>query len=824
MQMRKMQIATALAGAMALSAAAAPVARGVTGSADAYDVVIYGGTAGGVAAAVQAARMGQRVALIEPGQHIGGMTSGGLSFTDTNWPAAVGGVSAEFYRRAARGYYGKTTAEWHFEPKVAEEIFEQMLRETSVTVYRGEALDLSTGVNKVGSRIESIVTESGRTIAGSMFIDASYEGDLMAKAGVSYTVGRESNDTYSERYNGVQTARAWSHQFPKPVDPYVRAGNPASGLLPGINPDPLPADGTGDHRVQAYNFRLTVTRDPDNKRPWTKPDNYDPQNYELLRRHIEANGITQVKGTLLKIDAIQGGKFDMNNQGAFSTDFIGASYAYPEADHATRAEIRQAHVDYQKGLLYFLATDPSLPQSIRDEMNSYGLTKDEFVDSDGWSHQLYVREARRMIGEYVMTDRNVVGADRVDVADPIGLGSYTMDSHNVQRHLVERNGVIQVRNEGDVQIGVSSPYGISYGAITPKLGEADNLLVPVALSASHIAYGSMRMEPVFMILGQSAATAAVQAMGNGSAVQQVDYATLAARLRADGQVLQWGSAAAATPFVGTLIENFDYGPDNRRVGLVSYIHGGWAEPWGVARDYRGGTQWLHSATPAYIGGVGLTYDAPGYVNSEPVGWLISGAARAMPGSQGAPIVTGRAIAGGMTGTIWLSALAQIDTLTASDRDVLIWLDRDANGNVDNAGDAFIGLRSGGVIQLRHSGSVNLFGDATYAAGVAHLLLARIDINADGSADALSFWIDPDLLDLGEANLSVSGIDLFGDSFDGIGLSLGAGGGMIDALRLSNLPDGFMQVTMVPEPISAGIVALAGLMLRRPRRGAKGSND
>ncbi len=810
------RIALALAGVLALSSA--PVAA--QGMHD-YDLVVYGGTAGGIASAVQAARMGKRVALIEPGQHLGGMSSGGLSFTDTYWPSAVGGIASDFYRRAGRAY-GKVGAEYRFEPKVAEQIFESMVVENSIDVFRGERLDLSAGVTKTGTTIHSITMESGRSFSGAIFIDATYEGDLMAKAGASYAVGRESNATYGEKYNGVQRNSAWSHQFGTRVDPYVIPGDPNSGLLYGISSEPPGAEGTGDHRIQAYNYRLTFTTDPARKLPWTRPANYDASKYELLARYIRVHNITQVSGKLLKITAspIQAGKYDVNNEGGFSTDFIGGNYDYPEGDYATRERIIQEHQDYQKGLLYFLATDPRLPESIRQEMNSYGLAADEFTDNGGWPHQLYVREARRLVGEYVMTDNNVIFKDgqRVAVDDPVGLGTYTMDSHHTQRYVIVDAQGAYVRNEGDVQVGITQPYGISYRSLTPQRQEVSNLIVPVALSASHIAYGSMRMEPTFMILGQTAGTAAVQAMDEGLPVQQVDYQRLSQRLIEDGQVLTWGAQPAPGPLVGTLVENFNYGPAANRIDLPSTTTGGWAEPWGPGIDYLSNKVALDVA-PNYGTGFQLTYDAPGYVNAQPSGQLISGGAGAdSTGPTYAAVVSGRGIRGGMEGTIWISALARLDG-TDEGQDVLLWLDRTAAGNGVNAGDAFIGLRKSGYIQLRHSGNVNLFeaSDTTYAAGEVHLLLARLVLNADGTADELSFWINPNLHDLGAPNLFASGGDFFGDTLEGIGLSLGSAGGAIDAIRISNAPDGFLAVTGVPEPAGTGVLALASIVLTRRRR-------
>lgn len=502
------------------------------GQAESFDVVVYGGASGGVAAAVQAARMGQRVVLVEPGKHLGGLTSGGLGATDIGNKGAIGGISRDFYRRVGR-HYGKDEA-WTFEPHVAEQIMDEFVRESGVTVVRQERLDLSRGVKKQGPRIVSIRMESGREFAGRAFIDASYEGDLMAKAGVSYHVGREANSVYDETLNGVQLGSK-KHQFNAPVDPYVVPGDPNSGLLPGIHSDGPGEHGQGDRRVQAYNFRMCLTDDPANRLPFPKPAGYDALRYELLGRYIEA-GVFDALGSNLPMP---NRKTDTNNNGAFSTDNIGMNYDYPDGDYATREKIFQEHVAYQQGMMWFLANDPRLPQKVRDFVNRWGLCKDEFVETGGWPHQMYVREARRMISDYVMTQHNCQG--RKVAEDSIGLAAYGMDSHNTQRYVKDGLAI----NEGDVQVHGFTPYPVAYRSITPKMTECDNLLVPVCLAASHIAYGSIRMEPVFMVLGQSAATAACQAIDTDVAVQKIDVKKLQERLLADHQILTWTGSPAA---------------------------------------------------------------------------------------------------------------------------------------------------------------------------------------------------------------------------------------------------------------------------------------
>lgn len=514
-----------------------------------HDVVVYGGTSAGVTAAVQAAILGRSVILIEPGEHIGGLTSGGLGATDIGNKAAIGGLSRQFYTRIFRHYADddawnwqerssyrsrrakpEDRAMWTFEPHVAEQVLRDMLAEHSVPVVFGERLDLDGGVVKHGARIQSIRMESGREFLGRMFVDATYEGDLLAHAGASFTIGRERNARYQETLNGVQVKNARHHQFVVPVDPYVTPGDPASGLLPGINAGPLPADGEGDQGVQAYCFRMCTTDLPANRAPWTKPADYDESLYELLFRNFEA-GDRRIPWNPIWMP---NRKTDTNNNFAVSTDFIGQNYRWASSDYAGRDAIFRAHLSYQQGLMWSLANHPRVPQKIRAYFQRFGMAKDEFVDHGNWPHQLYVREARRMVSDYVMTQQDCQG--RRAVEDAVGLAAYTMDSHNIQRYVNQKG---HVRNEGDVQVGGFPPYKIAYRSIRPSRAECENLLVPVCLSASHIAYGSIRMEPVFMVLGQSAATAACQAITAGVAVQDIDIQALQARLLADGQVLEW---------------------------------------------------------------------------------------------------------------------------------------------------------------------------------------------------------------------------------------------------------------------------------------------
>lgn len=503
-------------------------------NANSYDVVVYGGTSAGVIAAVKSARMGKSVVLIEPGKHLGGLTSGGLGATDIGNKRAIGGMSREFYKRVF-AYYNPTSDSigtmWTFEPHVAESIFNDMINEEGIPVYYEERLNLISGVKKNGTIITKIKMESGLSFQGNMFIDATYEGDLMAKARISYTVGREGNEVYNETLNGVQTKQTMYHQFKNRVDPYIISGNPESGLLPGIQNDGGPGEeGSGDDRVQAYCFRMCLTDTKENQIPFPKPDNYNPLRYELLLRYIN----TGVFDVMNLSKSMPNNKTDTNNKGAFATDNIGMNYKYPDGDYRTREKIIKEHEDYQKGLMWFLANDQRVPKYVREEMNRWGLPKDEFTDNNNWPHQLYIREGRRMVSDYVMTQHNCEGL--LVAEDPIGLAAYTMDSHNVQRYVDEEG---YVRNEGDVQVGGFLPYPISFRSIVPKYDECTNILVPVCLSASHIAFGSIRMEPVFMLLGESAAIAAMQAIDSRKEIQNIDYSKLQKELLKVKQVLEW---------------------------------------------------------------------------------------------------------------------------------------------------------------------------------------------------------------------------------------------------------------------------------------------
>ena len=517
------------------------------------DVIIYGGTSAAVTAAVQAKKMGKSVIVVSPDKHLGGLSAGGLGYTDTGNKEVIGGLSREFYHRLYLHYdkpgswkwqekseYGNkgqgtpaidgtNRTMWIFEPHAAEQVFEDFVNENDITLYRDEWLDRASGVSIDNGRITSIETLSGKVFKGKMFLDATYEGDLMAAAGISYHVGREANSVFGEAWNGIQTGVLHhQHWFEKDIDPYVVPGDPSSGLLPRISKDDPGKKGEGDHRIQAYCYRMCLSNHPDNRVPFPRPEGYDSTQYSLLARVYAAGW----DGTFNKFDPIPNRKTDTNNHGPFSTDNIGMNYDYPEASYERRREILAEHQLYQKGLMYFLQNDPQVPEDVREKMSHWGLAKDEFTDNGNWPHQIYVREARRMIGEYVMTEHDVLS--KREVPEPVGMGSYTVDSHNVQRY-VKPDGYVQ--NEGDIGVKTPKPYSISYRSLIPKEEECENLLVPVAVSSSHIAYGSIRMEPVFMILGQSAATAACIAIDENISVQEVEYEKLKKQLEQDDQRL-----------------------------------------------------------------------------------------------------------------------------------------------------------------------------------------------------------------------------------------------------------------------------------------------
>lgn len=506
-----------------------------------YDVVVYGANSAGVIAAYTAKTMGKSVLLIEPTNHMGGLTTGGLGYTDIGNKFAVTGLSRDFYRRLG-DHYGKFE-QWIFEPSVAKKTFQEYLDKAGIEVQYGLRI---IGVEKSDGRIQSIElensfspsTSTNQQVAGKVFIDATYEGDLMAKAGVSYAIGREPNSQYGETYNGVQLMTG--HQFPDGIDPYVVPGDPSSGLLWGISDGELQLDGTGDAKIQAYNYRICLTNDPANRLEITEPKGYDPSMFDLLVRLFETQPDRTNLGNYFIWSRMPNNKTDINNRGGFSTDMIGMNYNYPEGSYEERQEIIDVHTYYTKSLLYFYKTDPRVPQELQSAIQEWGYPKDEYTDTDNWSPQLYVREVRRMVGEYVMTQANCVGEEVVE--DGVGMAAYTMDSHNIQRVVIEKDGKKMVKNEGNVEIGGFGPYPIAYRSLIPKRAEVQNLFVPAALSATHIAFGSIRMEPVFMVLGQSSAVAASMAIDKDLAVQDIDVSALQRELKenplADGSTAE----------------------------------------------------------------------------------------------------------------------------------------------------------------------------------------------------------------------------------------------------------------------------------------------
>ncbi|MCP9761714.1 FAD-dependent oxidoreductase [Lacihabitans soyangensis] len=489
-----------------------------------YDICVYGATSAGVMAAYTAKIQGKSVILLEPSTHIGGLTTGGLGQTDIGNKYAITGLSRDFYRKIGQ-HYGKFE-QWTFEPKVASKIFNDYLKKANMEVKtQMELISVFKNLNSI-TAIELKNPKGQLTkIRAKYFIDCTYEGDLMAKAGVSYTVGREDNRKYGETWNGVQMLD--KHQFPDGIDPFKIAGDSTSGLLWGISQGKLAPKGSGDEKVQAYNFRMCLTDSMPNMIPITAPEDYYPSRYELLLRYIEKKQPYELNWALMHLQPMPNRKLDINNSGPFSSNLIGGNYDYPNSNYAQRKAIQKAHENHIRGFFYFLGNDPRVPEHLRNEMKKWGYPKDEFINNGHFSPQMYVREARRMISDVIMTEKHCVGEETV--SDGIGMAAYTMDSHNTQRIIVkDADGKYQVKNEGDVQMGLGGldPYPISYKAIIPQKTECNNLLVPVCLSASHIAFGSIRMEPVFMVLAQSAAMAAVLAVESKKNLHEIDIPKL----------------------------------------------------------------------------------------------------------------------------------------------------------------------------------------------------------------------------------------------------------------------------------------------------------
>ncbi|HZV35186.1 MAG TPA: FAD-dependent oxidoreductase, partial [Verrucomicrobiae bacterium] len=496
------------------------------------DICVYGGTSGGVIAAVAAARLGKKVALVCVNNHPGGMTSSGLGVTDVgDFPASIGGLAAEFYSRVGQAYGSNGPVYW-FEPHVAEQTFLQMLNGAGVKLYTHMQLASVTMSNLV---ITQITMTDGTAFAAKEFIDASYEGDLMAQSQVTYTWGREGTNVYGESLAGV-----FVNSVQYDCDPYVVPGNQASGLLPLIQSNAPGTIGQGDQRMQTYNFRLCLTQTVTNQIPITPPTNYSEATYELLHRYINAyvasNGSVPLNRLIDVQTLIPNNKTDINAYADVSTDFIGYNWAYPTNAAAGRQLIYQQHKDYIAGLLYYLATSTNVPLNVRTNMQSYGYAADEFQDNGGWPYDMYVREARRMISDYVMLQQDALGTRAA--TDPIALGNYTLDCHPDARLAV--NGVAVW--EGAIGVSIPEPFPVSYRSIVPATGQCQNLFSTFCLSASHVGFASLRTEPVFMELSHAAGDAASFAIDDQVPVQQVSYQKLSAQLLADGQLLSWNAA------------------------------------------------------------------------------------------------------------------------------------------------------------------------------------------------------------------------------------------------------------------------------------------
>lgn len=510
---------------------------------DQFDVVVYGATPAGIAAAVAAGRLGQNVALVEPLPIAGGMMSGGLSFSDSNQTAreTLGGIFEEFHLRVEKYYTDRGTSlpysvkvkdnkPWTYEPHVAEKIFHEMLNEAHVGIFLNERL---TEADVENNRISAIDTATGKHFHGKVFVDATYEGDLMAAAGVSYRVGRESRDEFDEPLAGVR--------FPKKPVTNVDVMDDDGKPLPLITTTEMPEEGSGDNRIMAYSFRFCFSRDPDNQVPITKPEGYDPINYELLGRYLEANPDVRKVFDLYKIP---GNKLDGNNAMTMqiSLGMVEGALGYPEGTPQEREAILQNHRAYSEGLFYFLKTDKRVPKHIRERMNRIGYAKDEFKNNGNFPPVFYVREARRMEGAYFLTQHDIETSNTKP--DSIGVGSFPIDSHDCQRIALKDGGFL---DEGTIypyrmktrKIGY--PYEMPYRAITPKESECENLLVPVCLSASHVALSSVRVEPTWMVLGQAAGVAASIAAEDSKPVQEVPYGRLSEQLKAQGQILDVGA-------------------------------------------------------------------------------------------------------------------------------------------------------------------------------------------------------------------------------------------------------------------------------------------
>ena len=499
------------------------------------DVIVYGSTPSGFCAAIAAAREGASVILLEPTYHVGSVNTGGLSHSDSNQTvrSTVMGLFDEWHTRIEKDYTSrgvklpykvsvKNQAVWTYEPHVAARVTRQMLDEAKVEVLTKRFLQSAT---KVGTRITSLITSNGKFTA-KVFIDATYEGDLMAAADVNWTIGREDRAEYGESLAGKR--------YPKPrmkIDGFDADGKILS-LITATDAGP---EEEGDSNVMVYSFRLCLTEDPKNRAPFPKPSNYDPARFEIMRRFAKSGGRLG-----WDLYPLPGGKFDGNNSigGQFSLGLVGACNGWSESDEAGRAAIWETHKQYTLEFYHFLTTDPAVPQGTRRKYAKLGLCKDEFPDYGHFSPALYVREGRRMRGMYVVSQKDIL--EEPEKEDPIVISSFPIDSHDCQRVALKDGGVINegtifpVRMQGK---GHGYPYQIPYRAILPKPDECTNLLVPVALSCTHVGISSIRVEPTWMILGQSAGIAAALSADKDTSVQDLPYPQLRDRLLAQGQVL-----------------------------------------------------------------------------------------------------------------------------------------------------------------------------------------------------------------------------------------------------------------------------------------------
>jgi hypothetical protein len=523
-----------------------------------YDLIVYGATSGGIISAVQAVKEGLSVLVLEPSEHIGGMTTGGLSWVDGGELETIGGLSKAFFEEVCVGSgeppegFSSGWNPWTLTPSVALAAFERLISEFEIPVLTGQRLKEDVpSVGKVGSRVSELRMESGELFRGRMFIDATYEGDLMAAAGVSYRIGRESRDEFGESKAGVLgPSERQPQQFDVFIDPYRVPGDPESGLLRYIQEGPLAPEGSGDDKTQAYCYRVCLTRDSDivKRVEISEPAGYDQERYEILRRYLAARAAagleTRLEEDLLKISHLPDLKTDINNRGPLSLDHIGESWSYPEGSYAERERVIREHTEYTQGLFWFLKSDPSVPPHIREAMAAFAYPADEYEKNGHWSPQLYVRVARRMLGEKFMTQHDIPGTSEAS----IGMGSYGVDSHHVQRLIFpadygpDTHGAWERDSSGKLQLEGNflekkCAYEIPYGAICPKREQCENLLVTFCVSASHVAFSSLRMEPIFMLLGQSAASAVAQALREEVEVQAIDMMRLREKLRADGQAL-----------------------------------------------------------------------------------------------------------------------------------------------------------------------------------------------------------------------------------------------------------------------------------------------